>query len=263
MIRLVRQCLIGIVFLGSGLGEAVAQLNESDTTRFQGRAALTGVYQRGNVDYLALRGNLTVTARLSEAWAFKTQNTWLYQEFFDRKADNDLDSHNFLYYQPQRRVYPFAMGFLSTNFRRKLDFRYFAGGGLTSQVIRRPQHVLKLSAALVYEVSGFSGQIFNYQEYTGENRISVWRATCYAAGWHDLAGNTIRLYYTIYGQPSLSDRHNYRIHLNMGADVKIRQGFSLNALYAYSHENVVVKGVQQNDSLLTFGVAYTFKKSPR
>ncbi len=259
MSRFVYQCLIGIALLGSGWGDAVAQLNESDTTRFQVRAALTGIYQRGNVDYLALRGNLAMTVRLSDALAFKTQNTSLYQEFFERKADNDLDSRNFWYYRPQRWVYPFAMGFLATNFRRKLDFRYFVGSGVTGQVIRRPQHVLKLSAALVHEVSEFSDQTFNYEEYTGEPQISVWRATFYAAGWHDLFNNTMRLYYTIYGQPSLSDQHNYRIHLDVGADVKIGQGISCSVLYSFSRENVVVEGIQQDDALLTLGFSYTFK----
>ena len=220
-------CLVWLVLLGGGSSDVMAQLNESDTTRWQGRAALTGVYQRGNVDYLALRGNLAMTIRLSEALAFKTQNTSLYQEFFDRKADNDLDSRNFLYYRPQGRVYPFLIGFLETNFRRKLDFRYFAGGGITGQIIRYPQHVFKLSTGVVQETSVFSAVTFNYEEYTGEKRISLWRATFYAAGWHDLAHKTIRLYYTVYGQPGLSDQRNYRIHLDAGAEVKTGQGFSL------------------------------------
>jgi hypothetical protein len=37
---------------------AFAQLNESDTARFQFRAGVTGAWQKGNVDLLVLRGRL-------------------------------------------------------------------------------------------------------------------------------------------------------------------------------------------------------------
>lgn len=255
-----RPCFLLILLL-SGMGfPARAQLNESDTATFQVRASVTGVYQRGNVDYRALRGNVAAVLRLSERFTAQTQNTSLYQAFFGQKADNDLDSRNFLYYRPEARLYPFAIGFLSTNFRRKLAFRYFAGAGLTGQLVQRPRHVLKLSAGLVYEASRFSESAFNYQEYTGNEEIAVGRATLYAAGWHYLAGKTIRLYYDVYAQPSLSDQNNYRIHLDVGTDVTIGKGFSFTALYVFSHENVVVQGVQPNDALLTFGLSYTFKQ---
>lgn len=237
-----------------------AQLNESDTTSFQLRATVTGVYQGGNVRYQALRGNAAVVVRLPAHCTVKTENTSLYQAFSGRKTDNDLDSRNFLYYNSQGRLYPFALGFLSTNFRRRLAFRYFTGAGITGQPIQRPRHVLKLSAGLMYETSRFSEGTFNREEYSGNKEIKLARATLYMSGRHYLSGKTLRLYYDLYFQPSLSDRHNYRIHVNVGTDVRIGKGFSLTALYVFSHENVVVQGVQSGDALLTLGLSYTVRR---
>ncbi len=214
-----RYCLATGLLCFGGLG-AEAQLNESDTTAFQVRASVTGVHQRGNVSYQALRGNATLVARLSENVAF-------------------------------------ALCFLSTNLRRKLDLRYFAGVGITGQLVRRPRHVLKLSAGFVYETSQFAESTFNNDAYTGDRRITVTRATVCATGWHYLGEQTVRLYYGLYGQPSLADRANYRIHLNLGTDIKLGKHFSATALYSFSHESIVVVDVLRNDGLLTFGLTYT------
>jgi len=108
-----------------------AQLNESDTVKFQLRTSLTGNYQQGNVNILTVRSKLDFSFSPVKDFVFKSQNSSLYQEFSSKKADNDIFSRNFIYYKPQKKIYPFGIAYISTNYRRKIDTRLFTGAGLT------------------------------------------------------------------------------------------------------------------------------------
>ena len=242
---------------------AKAQLNESDTTLFQLRTALTGNYQTGNVEVLNLRGRLDFTASPARDWVLKSQNSSLYQEFYSVKADNDLFSRNYLYFRPYQRLYPFAIAYISTNYRRQIDFRYFAGAGLTIQLWRSRLNVLKLSAGGVYEDTRFTTSIFTNERYNGSRTIVVGRATTWLGGWHYLLDNHLRLYYDAFWQPAFSDANNYRWQFDVGVDFPIWRGLNLTALYTYTHENVVIVRVRSNDRLLTVGLSYNLRKTHR
>ncbi len=251
--------LVTVILLFCGAIVATAQINESDTLKWQHRVSLSGNYQTGNVKYTAIRSRLDISWMPLRNWVFKTQNSSLYQAF-RVKADNDVFSRNFLYFQPQKKVYPFAMAFVSTNFRRKIDLRWFAGAGATGQLVSRQAHSLKLSASTVYESSRFLGSDFNLPEYDGDEVQQLWRGTFYLAGWHRLLDKRLRLFYDAYWQPAFSDAQNYRSQLDVGLDLSLHKGLSFNVLYSYSFENLVVKNVKQEDSILTFGLAWQLKK---
>ncbi|AEI46718.1 DUF481 domain-containing protein [Runella slithyformis] len=235
---------------------ALAQLNESDTLRFQLRTSLTDSYQQGNVALLTVRGRLDFSSRIHNDWAVKSQNSGLYQEFSRIKADNDVFSRNFLYYKPFRKVYPFAIGFVSANYRRKLDFRYFVGAGGTVQLIQRRHHALKASAGIVRESSHFLNSVYTLPVCNGNRIINVWRMTARAMGKHEVA-RTFRLFYDFYWQPALSNARNYRWQTDVGLEFPIWKGLAVNLLYLYTYENMVVETIKQQDQLLTFGVSFT------
>ncbi len=241
------------------MGNCLAQLNESDTVKFQLRLSLTGNYQQGNVEVLNIKSKIDFSFSPHRNWVFKSQNSSLYQAFYSKKADNDIFSRNYLYYKPQHKVYPFAITYISTNFRRKIYSRYFAGAGVTWQVVNNNKNVLKLSAITVYERTDFKAPNFNYAEYNGADKISLWRATLYAGGWSYLLQRHIRLYYDGYWQPAFNNRHNYRTQFDIGADFPVWKGLSFTTLFTYTHENVVVNNVFQNDKILTFGLSYNVK----
>jgi hypothetical protein len=236
-----------------------AQLNESDTVKFQLRTSVTGNYQQGNVEVLTLRSKLDFTFSPVRDFVFKSQNSSLYQAFYSTKADNDIFSRNYLYYKPQKKVYPFAITYISTNYRRKIDNRYFAGAGVTWQLINKANHVIKLSASVIYERSAFYTTVFNYTEYNGNKNIKLWRGTFYIGGWSYTAAKHIRLYYDAFYQPALNNKHNYRLQADIGLDFPVWKGLSFTALYTLTHENVVVKNIKQDDRILTFGLAYNFR----
>lgn len=236
-----------------------AQLNESDTVRFQLRTGLTGNYQQGNVNILTIRSRIDLSLSPGKDFVFKSQNNGLYQAFSDVKADNDFYSRNFIYYKPKKKVYPFGIAYISTNYRRKIDLRIFSGAGITWQVLNKSNLVIKLSAGAVYEASTFQGAQYNYAVYNGANSIKLWRGTLYAAGWHYLLDKHLRLFYDAYWQPAFNDKNNYRTQYEMGIDFLVWKGLSLNALYSFTHEQVTIFKVKQDDRILTFGLAYSIK----
>ncbi|MBL7746929.1 MAG: DUF481 domain-containing protein, partial [Chitinophagaceae bacterium] len=242
---------------------SIAQLNESDTVQFQLRATLTGNYQQGNVNILTVRSRLDLTYAPVRNIVFKSQNSSLYQSFSSIRADNDIFSRNYFYYQPQKRLYPFGIFYLSANYRRKINARLFGGAGATFQLLNKPSHILKVSASAVYETSRFKGTVYNLSEYDGSNFIKLWRGTLYMAGWNYLFDKKLRLYYDAYWQPAFNNCRNYRAQADLGIELPVWKGLVITALYSYTHEKVVVAPVKQDDKILTFGIGYTIKYNHR
>ncbi len=239
--------------------DGLSQLNESDTLHYQIRASLTGNFQDGNVRFTSVRSRIDFTVTTKNSWAFKTQNSSLYQAFAV-KADNDLFSRNYLYFKPKNKIYPYAIAYISTNFRRKIDSRIFAGAGFTWQMINQPNNTLKLSANAVYENTEFNGNSFNFTEYDGEKTSTVGRGTVYLSGFHNLFEKRVRLYYDAFWQPAFTNSNDYRTEYEIGLDFPVWKGFSFNVLYTYKFENIVVTKIRQDDTILTFGLAYNFKQ---
>ncbi len=232
---------------------ALGQIDESDTLGLQYRAALTGNLQSGNLEALTAVARLELSAAPTRHWAVKTQNNARYQAFFGRKADNDFNSQNFVYLGQQQRWYPFGMVFLATNFRRKIDFRWFAGPGLTWQALNTQGQTIKLSLATVYESSQFAGQAYTQPAYDGSNRIRTWRVTCRLYGQHRLPGNRFRWSYEAYFQPAFDRSDNYRWLADLSAEATIWKGLAFTAHFLYTYENVTPIPVRQKDLILTFG----------
>jgi Protein of unknown function, DUF481 len=237
-----------------------AQLNESDTLLFQSRFGLTGAWQTGNVEYLAFRGKIDMTLAPSRQFAFKTQNSYLYQEFYNRRADEDIFSRNFIYFNQTKAIYPFAMAFLATNYRREINFRYFAGAGLTWQALRKPNHLLKVALSGIYEQTNYTKSVFNIEEFNGKSQIDTWRATFWLFGKHHFLNHKLIFHYDCYAQPSLQNAANYRWQIETGFDVPIWKGLTISTNYIYTYENLVTDKLKTKDSILTFGLAYQFKK---
>ncbi len=255
----IRIWIVALAALLSGRN-AAAQINESDTLHYQLRVLLNGNYQQGNVELLAVRSKVDFLWAPQTNWVFKSQNSSLYQTIYGRKADNDVFSRNYLYFQPHRRIYPFVIAYLSGNFRRKIESRYFVGTGISWQVVNTRPLVLKCSASVVKESTRFGNSMYNYPEYDGRDKLTLWRGTLYTGGWAYLLHRQLRVFYDVFWQPAFSEPRNYRSQYDLGLDLFVWKGLSFNVLYTSTHENVVVQNVKQNDRNLSFGLAYNFRK---
>lgn len=240
---------------------SIAQLNESDTVRLRFRGSMTGNYQQGNVELFALRTKADLLIAPVKGLVFKSQNNSLYQSFYSVRADNDLYSRNYLYFQPSHIVYPFAIVYASGNYRRKIKNRLFAGAGVTTQVVRGKNLVIKLSGGLVRERSLFRDSSYNDARYNGSKEISCWRGTLYSGGWYTVPGKKIRIWYDAYFQPAIGLQNNYRTQADIGLDLPVWKGLSITTLYSFSHENVVIQKIKKQDKILSFGLSYSFSKN--
>lgn len=239
-------------------GIAFAQLNESDTLKFQMRGSVSGSWQVGNVDLLVVRGKFDFVTQGNKALVFKSQNNSLYQQFGSFKADNDIHSRNYWYFKPQKKMYSFAMFFAQTNFRRKIDYRFFGGIGITYQVLREVNNIVKLSLSLVKEKTRFSAFKFNQTFYNGNNDIALWRGTAYVSGNHKITNIRLRFFYNAFWQPAFEAIANNRVQVDAGVEMPIWKGLSVGAQYLYNYEQLVAEGIKQTDRMMTFGVGYQF-----
>jgi len=152
---------------------------------------------------------------------FKNKNSYIYQEFEKEKADEDILSLNFLYLNPERKVYPFVLGFVNNNFRREIDLRFLFWAGATFQVLNKEDKWLKFSISSEYERTNIFETDFNYSEYDGQESINKIRRTFWVNGKYRLFKNRMILTHESYFQPSLEKSNNFRWQADVGLELTI------------------------------------------
>lgn len=230
-----------------------AQINESDTLNFKADLSLTGFYQGGNVETFIFRAKSNMTLKPLRQWVFKTQNSYVYQEFGKQKADEDILSLNFLYLNPERKLYPLVLGFFSTNYRREIEMRYLLGGGITYQFFNKDDSWLKIALSSEYESTLFNKTNFNIAEYNGNNTINTYRGTVWVNGKYHLFKKKMIISHEVYYQPSLEKSNNYRWQADLGLELPIWKYLNFKINYIYTNESIVIANQKQEDTILTFG----------
>lgn len=231
----------------------IGQINESDTLDVKAGLSISGLYQGGNVETLIFRAKTDLSLRTGKNFVFKNQNSYVYQEFGNVKADEDILSLNFLYLNPEKRIYPFVLGFVSTNFRREIDLRYLMGTGVTFQLINIEYYWLKISLSSEYERTNFKRASFNLEEYNGAESINTFRGTIWVNGKYHLIKNKMILLHESYFQPSLQKSNNYRWQADVGLELPLSKFLNFKISYRHTFESIVIENQQQQDRFLTFG----------
>ena len=230
-----------------------AQINESDTLNLKARLSLTGFWQGGNVETLIFRAKSNLSFKPSKKLVFKTQNSYVYQAFGKEKADEDILSLNFLYFNPKRKIYPLVLGFVSTNFRREIDLRSLLGIGVAYQVYKKKEDWLKFSLTSEYEQTNFVRDKFNLSEYNGNHSINTLRSTFWINGKYTLFKKKIILNHEVYYQPSLEQGNNYRWQADIGLELPVWKYLNFKINYLHSFESIVIENQKQEDGMMSFG----------
>ena len=230
-----------------------AQMNESDSLNFKANLSITGFWQGGNVETIIFRTKTGLSFRPWKKWVYKNTNSYVYQEFGREKADEDILSLNFLYFNPERKVYPLLLGFVSTNFRREIDLRYLLGAGFTVQVLNKDEYWLKFSLTSEYEQTDFGSDTFNRSEFDGNSSINTFRATLWVNGKYHLFKKKAIVTLESYFQPSLEQSRNFRWQADAGLEFPVWKFLSFKINYLHSFESIVIEDQEQEDTFLTFG----------
>ncbi len=231
----------------------VAQINESDTLRLKAKLSFSGLWQRGNVETSIFRARADLSYKPWRKWEFKTQNSYVYQAFGGKLADEDMLSLNFLYFNPDRKIYPFILGFGSTSFRREIRLRYLFGGGFTVNLYQRKKDWLKFSLSSEYEQTDFERPSFNRPFYNGDNSIHTFRATLWVNGNYHLFKDKVIVTHESYVQPSLERGDNYRWQGDLSLAFPLWPFLDFKVNYLHTFESVVITSQRQEDRFLTFG----------
>jgi len=231
-----------------------AQINESDTLKTKASLSLTGLYQQGNVETVIFRAQSELSFHPWKKSVFKTNNSYVYQEFGNQKADEDILSRNFLYINPDKKVHPLLLGFVSTNFRRKINLRYLMGVGISFQVLSKKYHWLKFSISSEVEQTDFSTFDFNRSQYDGTKSINTIRGTLWISGKYHLIKERVILSHESYIQPSLEENNNFRWRADLGLDMPVWKFLNFSVNYLQSFESIVIQDQNQQDRFLTFGI---------
>ncbi|MFY7741401.1 MAG: DUF481 domain-containing protein [Flavobacterium sp.] len=230
-----------------------AQINESDTLKIKAGLSLSGLYQGGNVETLIFRAKTDFSCKPWKNWVFKNQNSYVYQAFDNEKADEDILILNFLYLNPDRKVYPFILSFVSTNFRREISLRYLAGAGATFQIFNKKVNWLKLSISSEYEKTNFLSTDFNFSTYDGTKKIQTIRGTIWVNGKYNLFKKKVIFNHEVYFQPSLKQNNNFRWQGDIGIELPIFKLLNFTINYRHTFESIVIVNQKQEDRFLTAG----------
>lgn len=230
-----------------------AQINESDTLKLQAKLSVTGFLQGGNVEAIVCRVKQDLSYQPFRKWVFKTNNSYVYQEFGQKKEDEDFLSLNFLYFNPERRFYPQILGILASNFRREISSRTITGFGVTYQILKGKENWLKASLSSEYEHTEFDTEAFNISDYNGTSQINTFRGTIWVNGQYQLFDKHLIFSHESYFQPSLEQGDNYRWQADLSLEVPISKYFRFKTNYLHTFESIVAEEQRVEDRVLTFG----------
>lgn len=229
------------------------QNNKKDSLNVKASLGITGIYQSGNVKTFIFNAKGEVKLWLWEKVHFSTTNSYVYQEFGGVKADEDVLSLNFVNFNEKAKFHPFVLGFFSTNYRRRIDYRYLVGGGITYNLLQKKKQTLKFSISGEYEHTDFNQFNFNNVNYQGAEVINTFRSTLWIKGKYTMFKNKMILSHESYLQPSLEDSDNYRWQANLALELPVWKFLNFKINYLYTFESIVISNQLQEDKFLTMG----------
>lgn len=239
-----------LLFTGCGI---FAQVKDKDSIKLRMDLSLTGFWQGGNVETLIFRAANKFDYQFAKNVKFRSQNSYVLQEFGRVKADEDILSLNFVNINTHKRLHPLALAFFSTNFRRKIDYRYIVGGGLSYQFLKKKKHNIIMSLTGEFEHTDFETTDFKIDDYDGYTAINTWRSTLWFQGEHQLFSGKMIFKHEFYFQPSLQDSDNFRWRGDVSLELPIWDFLNFKINYYRTYESVVVEPQLPMDEFLTFG----------
>ena len=247
--------LIFIFLLISNI-EVMCQITESETSSIILNVGANGTYISGNVERLLIIPNIDFVVQ-NDNTSFLSSNRYQYGSIGKTITESDLLSKNFIYLFPQNPIYSYLMGWIETNKRKKYNFRYQIGPGLTFKILNYHEHRLKLSLTFTYEQTIFSNLI--PLEYGINNYPENQRLTFRLAGNNELIKKLIFINYELWFQESIVYQNDNRIYLNANLELQLIKNLKFRTSLLLNYESIVVPNIKNTDLIITFGFDYLIK----
>jgi hypothetical protein len=145
---------------------------------------------------------------------------------------------------------------LDASLRRRIDKRVLAGGGLGATIVNRPGLTFLTAIGLLYEHAYFDGFIAPDMTVLARptDREAV-RTSLRVYGRYKIA-ERLNLIHDIYLIPNVRSLDDLRAMFSGVIELPITAGFAGRIAVDATHEGYIVRGTQENDIAITFGVSY-------
>lgn len=249
---------ITLAFFAAPLGAALFA-NPVDIYSPDSMAKISGTafVNTGNVERVLLRGEAGFSHH-NPLWAAATTNSYLWGTFGSFRTENDWSSRNHVYLFPEARIYPFAMHWLETSYRRRIDVRNQAGAGATWAIVSAPQTILKLSLMLSGEATDYAAAANLPDGALQSTERPLMRGTPRLYFRQNLGSESTALISELWYQQALQTQNDYRWHWETGIEWALGQTLSLKTLLVYHYESAIPQRVVREDLAWTFGVSAKF-----
>ena len=213
----------------------------------------TGLFSFGNKErqFLVAEGELNVE---SEKVRYNFLPSLLYNRVNKNIAEYDYYAKGLVALNPKERWQPFAVTIYEYTERRRVDFRLISGLGLSYQVIKKPQHNLYLQFATLYDYTIYDSNDFEIIGLQDSRTRKVFRPSPRIVGEHLFKNNDIKIAYSYWYHSSFNTIDDSRMRLDLNINYKITHWLSFRTSIDYFFENIVVKDLNSNDLLLSFGI---------
>ncbi|MEM6515516.1 MAG: DUF481 domain-containing protein [Bacteroidota bacterium] len=236
-----------------------AQTVLKDTLQFKGSFNLSGSLTSGREFQRTFQFQFDPTLE-KRSWSFENQFRFLFSD-----ADNEVLNRNWdalsllkLYFNGQKRWYPFFVTDLQTNLGYELEFRLGYGGGLTYKPTLKNNNGLLFSVATVYYRNRYSESIFVNSDRIGNQR-NMLRFLLHYEGSTQLLKDKLVLKSNGWFLQSTRESADYIFKLYISLELKLTEVFSFTTDYRFNHENVSLASLDSNQQFTSIGIKANFK----
>ncbi len=222
--------------------------------------SLTGNYFSGNLDQAQLLGRVhlrTSGARRGVDVLGSGFRVWARagDEPYARVGD-DLSAAvlPFLYVQP--KVYLQGFAGYGESLSRQLDARVNGGVAVGVTPVRSENVLFRASIGAQVEHARYPTDAFNLDVGQEGTTRTVPRAILSSNGWYRVKGTPLSFRYIAWGMLDPRQTQDRRALLDVGADLRVTDGWSTRLTVLGTHDSVVPVGVSSTDVRAGLGLAY-------
>ena len=219
-----------------------ARSQQPDTTRYNLRYGLTGIYNRTNDDQSFVVNNALAFSLVRRKISLNSSSSWIYGRQGSSLTNNDVTSGlNFDVMKDLQKLYYWGLANYTSSYSLKINYQFQGGVGLGYNFINTDQVELVVSDGILFEASDLVTDTGNESYQTIRNSLRI--------------KHRIRISYLVsldgshFWQPSFSNSNDYIIRSATTLSVKLKKWLSVTGAVTYNK----LSRTNRENLLVTFG----------